>query len=199
MRKNDDDNRVRIKVNLKSATNKDEKEREKEREREREKEKEKEKEKESEKESESESEKAKEKNIRCATHEKAKMRNLFEKAKINTINYTDTEIEIKNKNSRKLFTPKIYNRTYLKKKDGSGGGNYLKIKPPSLRNPKQVEKDEKKGEEKDEKKGEEINGKKGEEKNEKREKNEKCDGICQLASLEKIDPNKWIQKIFGDI
>ncbi|CXI44332.1 conserved Plasmodium protein, unknown function [Plasmodium berghei] len=135
-----------------------------------------------------------EKYFKCATHEKAKMHNPFEKEKINTTNYTDTEMEIRKKKSRELFPPKIYNRPYLKKKDGSGGGNYLKIKPPSLNNAKNVEINKKKKEAKKEliaiDKHAETN---------KNGKNYKHDGSCQLVSLEQIDPNNWVQRIFGDV
>ncbi|CAD2091495.1 conserved Plasmodium protein, unknown function [Plasmodium vinckei lentum] len=153
LKKNSNNNKLRVKVNLMTITSKDEKE------------------------------KKTEPHLRSATHEKDKIQNSVDKEKINTTNYTDTEMEIKKKNSRELSL-KTYNGAYLKKKAGSGGGNYLKIKSVSLSNAKNVEKRETKGEAKKEPSGV--------------DENEKRENICQLASLERIDPNKWVQRIFGD-
>ncbi|KEG02112.1 conserved Plasmodium protein, unknown function [Plasmodium vinckei vinckei] len=145
LKKNSNNNKLRVKANLKSITSKDE------------------------------GGKKTEACLRSTSHEKGKIQNSIDKEKINTTNYTDTEMEIKKKNSRELSL-KTYNGAYLKKRAGSGGGNYLKIKSVSLTNAKNVEKNETRGV----------------------DENDKHDNICQLTSLERIDPNKWVQRIFGD-
>ncbi|SCM21941.1 conserved Plasmodium protein, unknown function [Plasmodium chabaudi chabaudi] len=147
--KNSDKDKLRVKANLKSIINKDEKEKGKE--------------------------KKTEPYLRSASHEKEKIQNSVEKEKVNTINYTDTEMEMKKKPSRELSL-KTYNGAYLKKKAGSGGGNYLKVKSASLTRAKVGAKREPSGVDEDSKR----------------------ENICQLASLERIDPNKWVQRIFGD-
>ncbi|CAA9988203.1 conserved Plasmodium protein, unknown function [Plasmodium knowlesi strain H] len=117
-------------------------------------------------------------------------------------NFSDTELTIRKRNSERITkkgdepNDNPGSRTFLRKNEGHGGGDYLKIKKKESGNMRSHS--HSKFYNQEEGKRETLPG---------IEFASKCNSpLCRsrpmqtdkLLDLERIDPNKWIQKIFGD-
>ncbi|EUD65463.1 hypothetical protein C922_04203 [Plasmodium inui San Antonio 1] len=117
-------------------------------------------------------------------------------------NFSDTEVATRKRNLERLAkkgdesNEHPSRRTFLRKNDGHGGGDYLKLKQKDSANMRSQS---------HEKFGNQVEGNR--ETLPRSDFTRKCDsplckgrsnGTAQLLDLERIDPNKWIQKIFGD-
>ncbi|KYN98819.1 hypothetical protein PGSY75_1117900 [Plasmodium gaboni] len=146
------------------------------------------------------------KNDKRTKHKSISNKRIFNKELLNKEKeiLSDTEIEFRKKNSMdqlKENTPTDTSNTknFLRKKNGSGGGNYLKIKPPFFKGTNTSTRSKSTNTNNVEKKNFEHDYLTSDYKVDLSMSDNIFEKTNDEINLENIDPNKWIQKIFGDI